>query len=289
MFHRASKKADQDDNGDPFGRPVKRILMIAGPPGLGKTTLAAIAAKQCGYETVEINASDDRTGAVVRDRISEVVSTRGIMGRKQRCVILDEIDGVWGGGGDGGFIGVLVGMLTADQRASRAPYKSKQHKKGARNRQRKHLLRPIICICNDPYSPVLRALRQYVQIITMKKPPVNSLVQRLLHVCKSERLRSDLRVLSALAESLECDVRSCLNALQSIGTGNDKLNMEMLENGLLFNKKDFNRTSHNVTEALFAKDIRRQFSSARKEMEHVLSLADSNGEYDRIAQCRLLT
>ncbi|KAI7600700.1 hypothetical protein KC319_g22599, partial [Hortaea werneckii] len=49
-------------------KPHRKILMLNGPPGLGKTTLAHVCAKQAGYEVQEINASDERSGNVVKGR-----------------------------------------------------------------------------------------------------------------------------------------------------------------------------------------------------------------------------
>lgn len=41
---------------DKLGRPEKKIMLLCGPPGLGKTTLAHVVAKQCNYNVFEINA-----------------------------------------------------------------------------------------------------------------------------------------------------------------------------------------------------------------------------------------
>lgn len=65
--------------------------------GLGKTTLAHVVARHCGYRTVEINASDERTAATLQARISDAVQMQSVLGAgRPNCVIIDEIDGATG-------------------------------------------------------------------------------------------------------------------------------------------------------------------------------------------------
>jgi hypothetical protein len=42
-----------------------RAVLISGPPGIGKTTSAHIAAKLAGYSPIELNASDTRSKKLI--------------------------------------------------------------------------------------------------------------------------------------------------------------------------------------------------------------------------------
>lgn len=72
---RGKKRGREEDCADEWRRPQERvramsisceervanhesaqIMLISGPPGLGKTTLAHVVAKQAGYSVYEINA-----------------------------------------------------------------------------------------------------------------------------------------------------------------------------------------------------------------------------------------
>jgi chromosome transmission fidelity protein 18 len=70
--------------------------------------MARILAKMCGYEPLEINASDERTGNQILNRVKTAISrdnhfTNKDESTKKRpvCLIVDEVDGALGSTFDG--------------------------------------------------------------------------------------------------------------------------------------------------------------------------------------------
>lgn len=203
---KSSKKNLVDEN----ERAHRKILLLTGPPGLGKTTLAHVCAKQAGYEVLEINASDDRSKDVVKGRIRDAVGTENVRsvnvetnGTKVRragrpvCVVVDEVDGVVGGSGasgEGGFIKALIDLVALDQKNSAHSISSQnsglaRKKKGDSFR----LLRPLILICNDVYHPSLRPLRtsNVAEIIHVRHVALENVVQRMKNVFEKEGILVD--------------------------------------------------------------------------------------------------
>src|SRR5262245_33563624 len=78
-------------------------LLMVGPPGSGKTTLAQALVRQFDYDLVEMNASDTRNRDTLVATINPVLqNTTNLLGRKI-MLFLDEVDGIAGREDSGGL------------------------------------------------------------------------------------------------------------------------------------------------------------------------------------------
>lgn len=281
---------------DPYDRPQQRVLLLSGPPGLGKTTLAHVLATAAGYGVYELNASDARSSGSVTGTIKMALESASLKDPRPTCLVVDEIDGATGGAGGSeesrGFIKALVDLIE-DGKGSASGSRSRKKKKGT-----KPLLRPIICICNDLYAPALRPLRQYCRMVRFQRPTSNHLVTRLRGICEREQLSASSRALSLLVELSQGDIRSCLNALQLAqlkqlrGSGGGAIeiteqDIRALGSGGI---KDGSTNLQCVWSALFKTPSPKERARKTAPFEgpaltqHLVSLVQSSGDHNRVLQ-----
>ncbi|KAJ7286133.1 P-loop containing nucleoside triphosphate hydrolase protein [Mycena rebaudengoi] len=226
------KKRPRDDDEafdatDEYHRPREKLLLLSGPPGLGKTTLAHVVARQAGYEVMEINASDARSGSVIDDRIRPALESGCAVGSsKPVLLVIDEIDGATGSGDN------------------------KKTGKGRDPNAKRPILRPIICICNDQNAASLAKLRQHALQIRFVRPADIHTVKRLREVCEIEGLKADSRALSTLVGVARGDLRGCLNTLQFIKSKNQEVT-EAVIRGATVGMKEAETSLVSVLNSLF--------------------------------------
>uniref|UniRef100_A0A7N0VLK2 AAA+ ATPase domain-containing protein n=1 Tax=Kalanchoe fedtschenkoi TaxID=63787 RepID=A0A7N0VLK2_KALFE len=282
--HQMNKKSK------PTGPPEQKILLLCGSPGLGKTTLAHVAANHCGYRVVEINASDDRSASNVESKILDVIQMNSVMtDSKPKCLVIDEIDGSLGDGK--GAVEVVLKMIAADKRSDTRKVKDQEGTTGKHSSKRSHesarLLRPVICICNDQYAPALRQLRQVAKVHVFVQPTVNRVVSRLKQICIKEGMTANSIALTTLAEYTGCDIRSCLNTLQFLHKKRENLNM--LDINSQVGRKDMSKSVFDIWREVFQK--RKEKRGGKHDGSHgrmlngvdtMHSLLASRGDYELI-------
>jgi len=104
----------------------------------------------------------------------QALTNRNATDARPNCLILDEIDGIHG---------PSAKFLVSRIQAKKAE-KSKKSKKDIGP-----LVRPVICICNDPYVPALRELRKEALILHFNGVDRSRLTSRLEEVCRMNAVK----------------------------------------------------------------------------------------------------
>ncbi|XP_047658736.1 chromosome transmission fidelity protein 18 homolog [Tachysurus fulvidraco] len=279
---------------DQYKRPKLKVALLSGPPGLGKTTLAHIIAKHAGYNVVEINASDDRSAELFQKRIDTATQMKSVLGanEKPNCLIIDEIDGA-----PSAAINVL--LATLNRKDSRDGEESTSNPLKKKKKKESVLLRPIICICNDLYTPALRPLRQQAFLLTFPPTQQSRLTQRLTEITRRQGMKADTGSLMALCEKTDNDIRSCINTLQFLHSrGQRQLDLRVV-NSMSIGLKDQNKGLFSVWQEIFQlpRTKRKRFGAdplggfeeaglkdSSQRLQHILHLASSTGEHEKLTQ-----
>ncbi|XP_050684593.1 replication factor C subunit 1 [Leptidea sinapis] len=184
--------AKNDDGG------YYKAALLSGPPGVGKTTTVSLVCKELGFDMVEFNASDTRSKTLIKDQISELLTTtslsgfaRGATGKqavtRKHVLVMDEVDGM-AGNEDRGGLQELISLIKVSSV-------------------------PIICMCNDRNSEKMRSLVNYCYDLRFSRPRVDQIKAAMLSICFKEGVKISPDVMSQIVVSANQDVRQTLHLL----------------------------------------------------------------------------
>ena len=176
-----------------FGKWKKgtKPLLLVGPPGIGKTTLANLAAKQFGYDMIGLNASDIRNKQRIHEILNPVLGNVSILGLPM--IFVDEVDGIHGRGDYGG-VEELIKIL-------------------------KEPTVPIILAANSDISTKMKSIKKVVKVIHLKPLPPRLLQMYLENILKKENAKLSPGSMIKIVIDSRGDIRSILNSAQALVTG----------------------------------------------------------------------
>ena len=196
-------------------------LLLFGPAGTGKTSLAKLIVGQLGADHLYINASDERGIDTIRDKIIPFASSIGFNGLK--VVILDESD-----------------YLTAQAQAT---LRNVMESFSASCR--------FILTCNY-LDRIISPLQSRCMAFGITPPSKKEVGQHILHICESEEINYTKEDLGQVIITHYPDIRKILNTLQ----GSLKDNQLVLDTKSLKNTDFENKVIQGLKNKIPLKDIR---------------------------------
>lgn len=176
----------------------KKILLIHGKPGTGKTTLTELIAKELNYHLVATNASDMRSAKALHEGFGHSLEQQSLFFRG-KLVVFDEVDGL--SAGDRGGAGEILKIA-------------------------KNSKFPIILLANDIYVKKLDPLKKASKIVAFHSIYAASIEKRLKEICEKEGVSCDEKALKAISTTCGGDLKAAINDLETILTGKKEVTYE---------------------------------------------------------------
>lgn len=173
-----------------------RAILLAGPPGVGKTTLVHALAREIGYELIELNASDVRTAERLKEVVGRGLREGSLFGYGGKIVLFDEVDGLHVKEDAGGLEAIIE--IVENSKV------------------------PIVMTANNPYDPRFRPLRDISLVVNLKRLSEEEVVEVLRRICASEGAKCEEEALRSIAKSSLGDLRAAINDLQMYLSGGRK-------------------------------------------------------------------
>ncbi|HEU5221850.1 MAG TPA: AAA family ATPase [Candidatus Nitrosotalea sp.] len=176
-----------------LGKWIKgtKPLLLVGPPGIGKTTMAVLGTKQFGYDLISMNASDVRSKQKIQDILNPVLGNSSVLGKPM--IFVDEVDGIHGRSDFGG-VDALVDIL-------------------------KESTVPIVLAANSDMSDKMKSIKKVVTTVKLRPLPPRLMRLYVEEILKREGTSIPIGNMIKMIIDSRGDIRSILNSAQALSGG----------------------------------------------------------------------
>lgn len=229
-----------------FPKVKKKAILLTGYPGVGKTTLVEVLAKETNSEIFELNASDFRSKKLMHEKLLPVLEQTSLF-KQNKIILIDEIDGL-SGMKDRGGASELALLLEKSQF-------------------------PIICTANDADSKKLKPIKKKCLVIELLEISPSVVKTVLKSILEKENKQVTLKVLNDIAINSRGDLRSAINDLESVAV---KDNPEEIEIAKRFKKDDIFNVLRTVFQEKADNQMLRVYDSVDIGLDEIMLWIEEN-------------
>ncbi len=203
----------------------KKVLLIIGPSGIGKTKIGEVVLQEYGYRKIEYNSSENRNSKI-SDLLEKSLTYRNVFEMMEEDnapfgLLLDEIDGLFGTGDKGGYSDFLD-LLKANVKYEgyletlNSKKKKKTQKKKTTDKKFIQIVNPIVCTSFDSNDKKLMELKKYSEIIYLQRPTIDIIKNIILDLGQKENFTIDDDVIQEFYNIVNGDIRKTIISFENI-------------------------------------------------------------------------